>query len=131
MEIDKLALIFIKDRKMLGTFSKGKNIFYMPGGKREQGETDEQALTRELKEEISVHLLPESISYYGTFRAQADGKPEGTFVKITCYTGEFSGKIKPSSEVERIDWLTSKDVQIASPVGIMILNELKAKGLID
>jgi 8-oxo-dGTP diphosphatase len=33
-----------------------------------------QALTREVKEEISVELIPASIKYTGIFKAQADGK---------------------------------------------------------
>ncbi|MFA0122432.1 NUDIX hydrolase, partial [Vibrio sp. 10N.261.48.A2] len=41
--IDKLAWIFIKDGKLLMVRSKGKELFYLPGGKREAGESDEQA----------------------------------------------------------------------------------------
>ncbi len=37
MEIDKLAFIFINNRKVLSTLSKGKDTFYIPGGKREEG----------------------------------------------------------------------------------------------
>ncbi|MDN5289440.1 MAG: hypothetical protein JWR38_5714 [Mucilaginibacter sp.] len=32
-EIDKLALIYIKDRKILSSRSAGKSIWYLPGGK--------------------------------------------------------------------------------------------------
>jgi len=44
--IDKLAYIHIVDRKILSTRSKGKTKYYIPGGKREAGETDWQALFR-------------------------------------------------------------------------------------
>lgn len=37
---------------MLGARSKDKTHFHTPGGKREQGESDEQALIWELKEKI-------------------------------------------------------------------------------
>ncbi len=47
--IDKLAFIYVKDKKVLVTLSKGKDIWYLPGGKREENETDIQALTREVK----------------------------------------------------------------------------------
>lgn len=131
MEIDKVALIFIKDRKFLGTLSKGKDRFYFPGGKRETGETDEETLIREIKEELSVDIIPETISYYGTFRAQAHGKPEGTMVKMTCYTAGFEGNLEPASEIEKIVWLTSKDVRTVGPVGVLIMNDLKNRNLID
>ena len=73
-EIDKLAWIHIVDRKVLITRSEGKDTYYIPGGKREEGETDQQALIREIKEELSVDLIPEEIEYVETFTAQAHGK---------------------------------------------------------
>ncbi len=131
MEIDKIALIFIKDMKALATVSKGKDVFYFPGGKREEGEHDEQTLTREVKEELSVSLTPSTIKYHGTFRAQAHGKPIGTIVKMTCYTARFTGKLRASSEIEKLLWVDSKDIKKAPPVDKLILEDLKNKNLID
>lgn len=133
MEIDKLALIFIKDRKVLSTISKGKDTYYIPGGKREKGETDEEALMREVKEELSVSLIPSSIKYYGTFSAQAHGKAEGVTVRMTCYTASFKGRLKPAAEVEKIVWINSNDFdsERSSPVDKLILADLKKKNLID
>ena len=129
--IDKLAWIHIEDRKILGTRSKGKNVFYIPGGKREPGEGDEQALTREVKEELSVDLIAHSIKPYGIFEAQAHGKAEGTIVRMTCFTADYSGKIDPDNEIEELKWLTHKDRDISPPVDILILDDLKEKDLID
>lgn len=42
--IDKLAWIHVVDKQILSTRSKGKEKYYIPGGKRENGETDAQAL---------------------------------------------------------------------------------------
>ncbi len=130
--IDKLAWIYIKDRKILSTRSKGKDAWYIPGGKREQGESDQEALVREIKEELTVDLLPETLSYLGTFKAQAHGKPEGVFVQMTCYTGNYKGELKPSSEIEEMAWLTSDtDPNLLSPVDRIIFAYLKEKDLID
>src|SRR5688572_23149165 len=114
--IDKLAYLYIKDRKMLVTKSKGKDVWYIPGGKREMGESDEQALVREVKEELTVELKPVTISYYGTFEAQAHGKPPGTLVRMTCYTAEFVGDLKPAAEIERLDFFTYDRKLETSPV---------------
>ncbi len=51
-EIDKIAFIKIEKGKILSTKSKGKNRYYIPGGKREMGESDEETLTREISEEL-------------------------------------------------------------------------------
>ncbi|MBI4896613.1 MAG: NUDIX domain-containing protein [Candidatus Aenigmarchaeota archaeon] len=131
MEIDKLAFIFIKDKQLLVTISKGKDVFYIPGGKRENSENNMQALIREVKEELTVDLIPKTIKFYGIFRARAHGKPEGTTVKMTCYTGNFVGKLEPSSEIEKIVWVSSKDIKIAPPVDKLILENLKSKKLIE
>src|SRR5687768_482003 len=102
--IDKLAFIELRGRKVLETLSYGKDKWYIPGGKRGEGETDQQALIREVKEELQVDLIPETIKHYGTFEAQAHGKPEGTMVRMTCYTAKYKGTLTPSAEVEKLDW---------------------------
>ena len=38
--IDKIAWIRLEDGKILSTRSRGKDVYYIPGGKREPGETD-------------------------------------------------------------------------------------------
>lgn len=130
--IDKLAWIYIKDRKTLSTRSKGKDAWYIPGGKREKGESDLQTLVREVMEELSVDLVVDSIKYFDTFKAQAHGKPEGVFVQMTCYTGDYKGELKPSAEIEEMSWLTSDtDPKLLSPVDRIIFAYLKEKDLID
>lgn len=128
--IDKIAYIYMQDKKILSSLSKGKDTYYIPGGKREGNETDEETLIREVKEELSVDILKETISYYGTFEAQAHGKKEGIIVKMTCYTADYEGQMKPDSEIQEIRWLTSKDMDKISPVDKLIFKDLLAKGYI-
>ena len=51
--IDKIAWIRLADGKILSTRSRGKDVYYLPGGKREAGETDVQTLVREIREELA------------------------------------------------------------------------------
>lgn len=129
--IDKLTWICIKDRKVLFVRSRGKDSFYTPGGKREKGESDEAALCREIKEEVGVKLIPESLKKVETFTAQAHGKAEGTLVQLTSYTGDFTGNLTPQSEIEELAWFNSNDKEKTSATGILVLNWLKEKNLID
>ena len=129
--IDKLAFIEIQNRKVLETCSFGKDKWYIPGGKREEGESDTQALMREVKEELGVELVPETIQHYGTFEAQAHGKPEGTVVRMTCYTAQYSGTLVPQAEVEKLDWFDYSKRDSVSPVDQLIFDDLKSKSLID
>lgn len=129
-EIDKIALIYIKNNKILGTLSKGKDTYYLPGGKRESTETDEETLIRECKEELSIDIKKETIKYYGTFEAQAHGKTEGILVRMTCYTAEFEGELVPNSEIQEIKWLDYSNLDIISPVDKLIFKDLFEKNLI-
>jgi ADP-ribose pyrophosphatase len=128
--IDKIALIYIKDMKILSTLSKGKDKYYIPGGKREEFENDIETLIREIKEELSVDLNLDTIKYYGTFKAQAHGKSEGIIVKMSCYSAEYIGELKVDSEIAEIVWLEYKDLEKISPVDKLIFNDLYDKGLI-
>ena len=128
--IDKIALIYLRDRKVLSTRSRGKTNFYLPGGKREAGESDLRCLQREIKEEMNVEILPASVVYYGTFSAPADGHPNGVSVKMTCYTADFTGNPVASAEIEEIRELTTDNVQEISAVDKLIFADLHNKGLL-
>lgn len=128
-EIDKLAWLYLKNQKLLVARSKNKSLFYVPGGKREDGESDNQALIREIKEEVSVDLLPETIKYTGTYKAEADGKSEGMVVKLTCYFAEYQGELHPDSEIEKIDYVSYADKALCSAGTIVIMDFLHEKGL--
>lgn len=129
--IDKLAYIYTKDKQILMTLSKGKDTYYIPGGKREKGESDIEALSREVEEEITVKIIPQTIKHYGTFEAQAHGKPAGTVVRMTCYEADYKGKLQPSSEIQDIAYYTYVQRDIVGPVDQLIFDDLKEKGLID
>ena len=128
--IDKVAYIFIKDGKILSTRSKGKDKYYIPGGKREGNESDIETLVREIKEELSVDIIESTAKLYGIFEAQAHGKAEGIIVKMTCYTADYSGELKADSEIAEIVWLTTADIEDISPVDKLIFAYLNKKGLL-
>ncbi|MCX6785305.1 MAG: NUDIX domain-containing protein [Candidatus Komeilibacteria bacterium] len=129
--IDKLAYICLKHQEILVALNKGNDTYYIPGGKRESQETNEQALIREVKEELNVNLIPETIKYYGTFEAQAHNKPIGTIIRMTCFTADFIGEVKPSNEIQDIAYYTYAQRDIIGPVDQIIFDDLKIKKLIN
>ncbi len=122
--IDKLAWIYIKDGKFLTVRSKGKVLFYLPGGKRELGESDEQALVREIKEELSVDLCLNTIHYANTFVAQADGKESGVSVQLTCYFAEFTGELAADAEIEELKFVDQTDLNVCSLATVVTMDWL-------
>lgn len=129
--IDKVALIHIYNNSVLSTLSKSKNKLYFPGGKRENNESDLECLKREISEELNVHILENTVKFFGTFEAQADGHESGVLVRMLCYFSDFSGTLMASNEVESFEWIKYEDKYKTSAVDILILDELKRQGLID
>ncbi|EEB44992.1 hydrolase, NUDIX family [Providencia alcalifaciens DSM 30120] len=129
--IDKLGLITVQNGKVAMVRSHNKTLFYIPGGKREHGETDQQALSREVDEELTLTLHPDSIQFYGEFVGLADGKQNGTQVCIRCYQANYDGTPQPAAEIAELAWLDSTDADRCSTTAIEILKQLKADNLIQ
>lgn len=128
--IDRLAYVYLKNKQILVVLAKGENIWYTPGGKRKKGESDAQALMREVKEELSINLKPETIKLHDVFEAQAFGKPEGIIVRMTCYRADYIGEIISDSEIESVDFFSYKQKSQVGFVGQLLFDNLYEKGLI-
>ncbi|MFI7134850.1 NUDIX domain-containing protein [Nonomuraea sp. NPDC050153] len=126
--IDKIAWINVVDGKILSTRSKGKDVYYIPGGKREAGEGDIDTLVREIREELTIAIIPSSAKYVGTFEAQAHGHSLGTIVQMTCYSADYRGTPAPSQEIAEIIWLTYADRDRVSAVDKVIFDYLSREG---
>ncbi len=128
--IDKIAWLHLMDGKVLCARSRGKSLFYLPGGKREPGETDTETLVREVREELAVEIDPSSAEPAGTFEAQADGQAPGVVVRTTAYTAEYTGALAASSEIDEIAWLAYADRDRVSAAGKVIFDHLRETGLL-
>jgi len=128
--VDKIGLVFIRNRKVLMARSLGSNIFYIPGGKRETGETDLQCLGREIYEELGQNIIADTAQPFGIYYAQAHNKPSGSLIKMTCYMALLTGTPKASQEIEEIAWLGHKDRNKIANAAKLIFDDLYWKGLI-
>ncbi|WP_253777114.1 NUDIX hydrolase [Goodfellowiella coeruleoviolacea] len=128
--IDKVAWVLVRDGRVLGARSRGKDTAYLPGGKREPGETDVDTLVREIAEELTVTIDPATAHHVGTFEAQAHGRAEGVLVRMACYTADHTGEIAPASEIDEVVWLTYADRDRLSPVAQLLFDHLHTTGLL-
>ena len=127
--IDTVAWVRAENGRILCARPRGRDIFYVPGGKREGQESDLQALLREIAEELTVRLLPGTVRHVGTYEAeQPGGHPDGTVVRMSCYTGDYAGTLAPSSEIEELAWFSYADRPRVPPVDQMLFDDLKAAG---
>ena len=128
--IDKIAWLHLHDGRLLSTRSRGKDRYYLPGGKREAGETDQQTLLREIREELTVALDPASLEHVGTWEAPAHGHPAGVLVRMACYCARYTGTLQPAAEIETVVWLTYRHRAQVSAVDQLIFDWLREQGLL-
>ena len=57
--------IIVADNKIALLYSQKYKIYLMPGGKIDKGETEIEALIREVKEEAGLVVIPKSINEFG------------------------------------------------------------------
>jgi mutator protein MutT len=135
-DIYKSAGILIRNRKLLVSRSKGKDIFVAPGGKLELGETPEIALIRELREEQGITLSEKDLTSFGIFQAVAAGhESEQLQIEMSVYiVNNYAGEIRPQSEIEENMWVdsqTATTIKLGSIFAHEIIPRLKKSGLID
>ncbi|MGW0045452.1 NUDIX hydrolase [Rhodococcus sp. NPDC003348] len=133
-EIRTVALAHIKDRRMLQARSAGKTAFYMAGGKIDPGETPEQALHREIREELDVGIVAGTLERLGVFEAEAFGHPTGTRLHMTCYLATLTTEPTPASEIAELRYFTTDEYAAmpeSAPGSRLVFEHLRSRGLVD
>lgn len=87
--IHKIAAVVIKDNGFLMVRKKGKDIWTSLGGHPETGETETEALLREIKEEMGCEAI--IIKKIGDFEAPA--AHDDAVVRLSTYLVELKGEI--------------------------------------
>lgn len=120
------AIIFDEQGKMLAVHKKGKpaNELIVPGGVRENNETDEQTLRREIWEELSANVT--SFQFYDQFEAQAIYEDKWLIMRV--YVVTLDRAPQASQEIDQLVWLGADyqqtQYQFASILGQQILPRL-------
>lgn len=126
--IDALAWVHVRDGLLLCVRPEGRDLLYVPGGKRESGESDEDAVAREAFEEVSVRLRP------GTFRlvtvVDEVAQAPGTRVRMSCYTAEHDGAIAADHEITELAWVGHADRARCAPAVRRLIEVLHTEGAV-
>lgn len=126
--VELIAWIHIEGGQILSTKSTGKDLYYIPSGARIPEVSDSQALYSVIKEKLDVELDLPAIHYTGIFEAQADNQDPGILIRMTCYSGSYTGRLLPKTEIAEIVWLNYGNRDMVPPVDQLIFDFLKEKG---
>ena len=107
-EIRKAGALILRNKKILIVRPKEKPYFINPGGKYEAGESDEDCLKRELKEELNVELA--SNKRYKDYRMDKAAHSDNSLL-LELYLAEIKGEPMPSSEIGEIEWLGREEFE--------------------
>jgi 8-oxo-dGTP pyrophosphatase MutT (NUDIX family) len=102
--ITKSALVLIRgewpDAELLLLKEHSKKYWLFPGGKQNPGETIEEALVREIHEELSAEV--KEVEKIGVVEGAT---PEGTPLVMHLFRGAVVGKLVASSEISTLRWI--------------------------
>jgi len=116
----------VEDGRIMLVRKRGLEMFILPGGKQEPGESDADALLRELREEIGCRMRGRP-KLVGVFRDAAGGAP-GVDVEVTMHKGRLIGTPTPMAEIEEIRWVSLErpEVPVAPSLSNLIMPYLLA-----
>jgi 8-oxo-dGTP diphosphatase len=98
------ALIRDDEGRVLLVRKRGTTAFMQPGGKRNAGESDVTALSREIGEELGCRIIGNSVRPLGVFDCVAANEPDFQ-VHAAVYSVVIEGAVRPRAEIDRVIWV--------------------------
>jgi len=131
--VNKSAAIVIKNRSVLYLRKRGFLFYILPGGKIEKGETEQEALEREIMEELQSRI--KIMSKIGVIQGKGFNKSLDKLetIRLSLYRARLIDKVKLSREIFDKAFIKHKNIHhyLLTPVGIRTIEFLHDKKLID
>lgn len=123
-EIKVVAAIIQKENKILATkrgYGEFINMWEFPGGKIESGETKEQALVREIKEELNIEISVDK------FAIDIEYQYPNFYLFMSCFTCSIKEGSIELLEHNDGKWITKEELNTLNwlPADIDAVNYLK------
>ena len=125
-QIEVVAAIIRKDNKIFATqrgYGDWKDWWEFPGGKMEVGETPEEALVREIHEELSAEI---SVDEY---LCTVEYDYPGFHLTMHCYLCSLVTEALHLNEHEAAKWLTKNELDSVKwlPADVIVVQTIKTK----
>ncbi|WP_370591410.1 NUDIX hydrolase [Saccharopolyspora montiporae] len=121
--IPVVGLVHVAAGKLLLVRAVRQQAFYLPGGKIDPGETELQALHREVREELGTGVA--GPAFYGRYTTDAVGQGSGVRVALACYRGAPDAEPRAAAEIAELAWMDRAEY-LAQPVTAPAIVDLLA-----
>ena len=102
----RVGAIILKNKKILLARDDDLDFFSLPGGAIDKAENFEQALRRELKDELNLDLISfQHYSTYNSLNTRLNIPQKDNNYLVTC-----ENQPSPCSEIAEIKWLTKEEI---------------------
>ena len=123
-QIEVVAAIIRKGDKIFATqrgYGEWKDWWEFPGGKMEAGETPEEALVREIREELSTEISVDE------FLCTVEHDYPQFHLTMHCYLCSLLTEALHLNEHEAARWLTTNELESVKwlPADVKVIEELK------
>lgn len=105
--IEVVAALIVKEGRVFATqrgYGPWKDWWEFPGGKMEAGETPEEALVREIREELGTGIIIDS------FLATVEWDYPKFHLTMHCFMSSLTGEMPHLNEHEAARWLSAGEI---------------------
>ena len=123
-QMEVVAAIICKEDKIFATqrgYGEWKDWWEFPGGKMEDGETPEEALKREIREELSTEICVDE------FLCKVEYDYPNFHLSMHCYLCSLLTDALHLNEHEAAKWLTKDELNSVKwlPADLLVIEALK------
>jgi 8-oxo-dGTP pyrophosphatase MutT (NUDIX family) len=128
--LDVVGWVHAVEGRLLAVRARGRDLLYLPGGKREPGESDWAALSREVREELGVELVSDTLRPLGVVESEAHDQPAGTRVRMACFAAQHAGTLMSSAEINEYVLIGHDSRGLLAPAARLALDIAVREGLV-
>ncbi len=125
--IDVVAAVIVKENEILATqrgYGEFEGGWEFPGGKIEKGETPEQAIVREIKEELNAEIAVNELL------VQIEHDYPAFHLSMKCYLCSLRDSSFQLLEHHAAKWLDMRHIESVDwlPADVKVVNALEERG---